>query len=207
MATAKDNKILMGLENVHWFELTETTDTDGVVTTSYGTSHSWPGAVNLALSPEGDGEAFYADNGIYYMPGENVGYSGDLESALIPEDLKKYALGRESDSAGVVIETSQGAKKAFAITADLTGDQKARRIVLYKCFLARPQIQGSTKTNSNTPQTEVATLTVVPRADFTTVKRGTETLQEHLVQAATNAATNAEAYSAWHTAPYTPAYT
>lgn len=204
---AKDNKILMGLENVHYFELTETVKEDGSIETTYGAAKVWPGAVNLSLSPEGDGEAFYADNGIYYMPGENVGYSGDLESALIPEDLKKYALGREADSAGVVVETSQGGKQAFAITADLTGDQKARRVVLYKCFLARPAIQGTTKTNSNAPQTEIATLTVVPRADFTSIKRGTETFEEHLVQAATNAETNAEAYSAWHTSPYTPAYT
>lgn len=206
MATATENKILMGLENVHWFELTETVGENGNVTTTYGAAHSWPGAVNLALSPEGDGDPFYADNGIYYMPGENVGYSGDLETALIPEDLKKYALGRSADTAGVVIETSQGTKKAFALTADLGGDAKARRVVLYKCYLSRPGINGSTKTNSNAPQTETATLTAVPRADYVTITRDGASVEEHLVQAATNAATNAEAYTAWHTAPYTPSF-
>lgn len=201
------NKVLLGLENVHWFELTESTNAQGAVETTYGAAHSWPGAVNLAMDPAGDGEPFYADNGIYYMPGENVGYTGTLENALIPEDLEEYALGQIVDDNDVVVETSQGPKKAFAITADLTGDEKARRIVFYKVFLTRPSVNAQTKSGSNTPQTNSAALTAVPRADFTTVYRNGQAVQEHLVKASTSASSNAEAYNGWHTAPYTPEVT
>ena len=199
------NKVLLGLENVHWFELTEAADAQtGAITTTYGAAHAWPGAVNLAMDPAGDGDPFYADNGVYYMPGENVGYAGTLENALIPEELEEYALGQLVDDDDVLVETSQGPKKAFAITADLTGDEKARRIVFYKVYLTRPSVNAATKTDSNAPQTNSATLTAVPRADFTELKRGTATVQEHLVKAATTASTDDTVYAGWHTAPYTP---
>ena len=201
-----ENKIMMGLENVHWFELTET-EVEGVISTTYGTAHRWPGAVNLSVDPQGDSDPFYADNGIYFMSGENVGYAGNLETAVIPEELKEYALGRVTDDKGVSIETSQGPKKAFAITADLTGDAKARRVVFYKVFMGRPTIAAGTKTNSNTPQTETAPLTCVPRTDYVKVYRDGEEREERLVHAATKAGTNAAAYSAWHTAPYVPEVT
>lgn len=209
MSTAEDNKILMGLENVHWHEMEETIDpeTNELVTT-YGAVHRWKGAVNLSVDPQGDGEPFDADNGIYYMPGENAGYGGNLETALIPEDLKAYALGRLSDDAGVMLETSNGPKRAFAITADLTGDQRARRVVFYKVYMGRPTVKGETKkSGSNAPSTETAPITCVPRADYVTVIRNGEQRQERLVHAATNKATNAEAYNAWHTKPYTPVMT
>lgn len=202
------NKVLLGLENVHWFELTESIDsTTGEVTTTYGSAKSWPGAVNLAMDPAGDGDPFYADNGIYFMPGDNVGYSGTFENALIPEDLEEYALGQTVDDNDVMVETSQGQKKAFALTADLTGDEKARRIVFYKCFLTRPSVNAQTRADSSAPQTNSVTLTAVPRADYTSIKRGTETVQEHLTKAATTASTDETTYNGWHTAPYTPEYT
>lgn len=200
------NKVLLGLENVHWFELTETI-TNGEVATTYGSAHSWPGAVNLAMDPAGDGDPFYADNGIYFMPGDNVGYSGTFENALIPEDLEEYALGQTVDDNDVMVETSQGQKKAFALTADLTGDEKARRIVFYKCFLTRPSVNAQTRADSSAPQTNSVTLTAVPRADYTSIKRGIKTVQEHLTKAATTASTDETTYNGWHTAPYTPAYT
>lgn len=200
------NKVLLGLENVHWFELTETI-TNGEVVTSYGSAHSWPGAVNLAMDPAGDGDPFYADNGIYFMPGDNVGYSGTFENALIPEDLEEYALGQTVDDNDVMVETSQGQKKAFALTADLTGDEKARRIVFYKCFLTRPSVNAQTRADSSAPQTNSVTLTAVPRADYTSIKRGTKTVQEHLTKAATTASTDDTTYAGWHTAPYAPEYT
>ena len=207
MANSKENKVLIGLENFHWFPLTLGEGENGEVTVNYGAGSAAPGTVNFTMNPEGDGEPFYADNGIYFMPGDNVGYSGDWEQALIPEDLKEYALGTTTDDAGVVVETSQGPKKAFAITGDLTGDAKARRVVFYMCYLSRPTVGGSTKAGSSTPNTETVTITAVPRPDYVKVKRDGELVDEHLVKAYTKAATNAEAYATWHDAPYTPAYT
>lgn len=202
-----DNKVMLGLENFHWFPITETEGEDGKIVTTYGEGKAVRGTVNFTMNPEGDGDPFYADNGIYYMPSENVGYSGDWELALVPEELKEYALGTTTDDAGVVVETSQGMKKAFAITGDLTGDVKARRVCFYKCYLSRPGVGGATKSNSNTPQTETVTITAVPRSDVVSIKKGDETVEEHLVKSYTKAATNPEAYNNWHKSPYTPAYT
>lgn len=201
-----ENKIMMGVENIHWFPLTET-EVDGEITTSYGESNSWPGTVQLGADPAGDSDAFYADNGIYFMSGDNVGYTLSLENCKIPEDLEKYALGLAVDNNGILVETSQGQKKAFALTADLTGDKKARRVAFLKCFLQRPSESATTRSNQNTPQTTTYSIVAVPRADFTKVVRDGEVTEEHLVKLATTAAANAEAYANWHKSVQVPAFT
>ena len=46
-----------------------------------------PGAVSIALDPNGEPESFYADGIEYYIIANNMGYDGDLELALIPESF------------------------------------------------------------------------------------------------------------------------
>ena len=65
-------KVKYGLKNVHYAIVTETTDSTGAVTSSYGTVKAWPGAVNISLDAQGDDTPFYADDGTYYMAAENV---------------------------------------------------------------------------------------------------------------------------------------
>ena len=68
----------------------------------YGTPIAIPGAVSLSLDPTGENTPFYADGVEYYTISNNMGYSGDLEIALIPEsfrvDILKESLVSRYDS-------------------------------------------------------------------------------------------------------------
>lgn len=202
---ANENKVMMGLENIHWWPLESETE-EGVPT--YGAVSKWPGAVGFTQTPVGDSDPFNADNGIYFMSGDNSGYEITLDTAKIPEDLEEYGLGLARDNNGLLIETDHAVLQPFALAGDLTGDKKARRVIFYKCFLKRPETAANTKTSQgNTPQTTNAQIVAVPRADVVKIKRGDEVTEEHLVKTATTASTSAEAYNAWYTTPQVPAFT
>ncbi|MBQ4202638.1 MAG: hypothetical protein II655_02945, partial [Thermoguttaceae bacterium] len=70
----------------------------------YGTPIAIPGAVSLSLDPTGENTPFYADGVEYYTISNNMGYSGDLEIALIPESFRVDILKESPDSNKVLIE-------------------------------------------------------------------------------------------------------
>lgn len=111
MADTK-NKVRFGLKNLHYALVTVDNDTGDV---TFGTPVAWPGAVNLSLDPEGDTESFYADDMIYYTTVANNGYSGDLETALIPDSFRTDILKETEDSNGVLVENSQVEAEHFAL--------------------------------------------------------------------------------------------
>ena len=80
--------IKFGLKNVHYAIVTETT-TSGTTTSSYGTVKPWPGAVSLSMQASQDKTVFRADDSDYYVSYGEGQYTGTLETALIPEELKK----------------------------------------------------------------------------------------------------------------------
>lgn len=160
------NKIKYGLRNVYYAVATE--GAGGVLT--YGTPVRIPGAVNLSISPEGESEPFYADDIIYYQSQSNNGYTGTLEVALLPDSFLTDVLGDTVDSSDVVIESAAAVSKEFALMFEFQGDVNATRHVLYRCKAARPEVAGSTKEASVTPQAETLDLTVMPRINDQLVK-------------------------------------
>ena len=156
-------KIKFGLKNVHYAIVTETTNASGAIETSYGAVKAWPGAVNLSLDAQGGDNPFYADDGVYYMLQDNNGYSGDFESALIPEDVYTSVMGQTKDGNGVYTETNNDTKKFVAFMFEFTMDASARRFLLYRCSLSRPSIASATKGESVEAQTETVTITATPR--------------------------------------------
>ena len=80
------NKVKYGLKNVHYALVTETVSS-GVTTSSYGTVKAWPGAVSLSMSSSASKSVFRADDSDYFVTYGEGGYEGDLETALIPEDI------------------------------------------------------------------------------------------------------------------------
>lgn len=153
------NKVKFGLKNVHYAVVT----TDSAGKESYGKPVAWPGAVNLSLDAEGDTNSFYADDIAYYVTVSNNGYSGDFESALIPESFKTDVMGWKKNSNGVIVETADAVPKEFALLFEFTGDASMVRHVLYNCKATRPSISGKTKEDSVDVQTDTLSLTATPR--------------------------------------------
>lgn len=151
-----DNKVKYGLKNVYYAPITAEA-VDG--TPTYGTPVAWPGAVNLSLDAEGDSSAFRADNIDYYVTASNNGYSGSLETALIPDHFRKAILGEKEDSAGMIVEDAEAAPVPFALLFQFEGDHKATRHVMYKCVATRPSVASETTDETIEPVTEEIDLT------------------------------------------------
>lgn len=193
------NKVKYGLKNVHYALVTETV-TSGVTSSSYGTVKAWPGAVSLSMDSNAEKGGFRADDSDYFVTYGQGGYEGDLESALVPEDIKTSVLGFKTDDNGILVEdeASFSTNVYVAMMFEFQGDQNAKKHCLYKVSLSRPSIASQTtgENGSIEPQTETLTLTAVPRAD-----------EDHLIHAETGDSTDAAVVAAWYTAVPVPTFT
>lgn len=159
------NKVKYGLKNTHYAVVTEV---NGIV--SYGTPKAIPGAVNLTLSAAGENVTFYADDRAYYEENTNDGYEGSIEMALIPDDFRVDVLGDTIDSNGALIENANAKPKKFALMYEFDGDSKKTRHVLYSVLPTRPNLEGSTRTNTKEPKTETMDISARPAIDTSDVK-------------------------------------
>lgn len=187
------NKVKYGFKNIHWAPATVASD--GTIT--YGDWTKWPGAVTIGLSPQGEITPFYADNIDYFDSNGNTGYNGDVETALIPEALKEYALGEIKHTDGVAYEDTDAQLKHFALAFEFTGDVNAIRHIFYNCTMSRPGVEGQTKGGTTDPQTETTTIT----ASSGVFTIGGE--QKNIVKGRCADKTS-EAYSEWYTKVHIP---
>lgn len=159
-------KVKFGLRNTHYAVVTETADpSTGEITSTYGTVKAWPGSVNFSLDAAGEDTPFYADDTIYENISSNTGYTGTLESALIPEDVYTAVFSQTKNNDGLVIETADDTKKYIALMTEFQMDASARRYCFYRCMLTRPSVTGATIEAAATPQTETVNITISPRPD------------------------------------------
>lgn len=186
---ADTNKIKYGIKNCYY--AVATIGTNGAAT--YSTPVALPGAVSISMSAEGDTSPFYADNIVYFTSVANNGYSGDLELAKIPDTFLKDCLGYIQDGAGVLVEDANAVPAHFALMFQFEGDAHAKRSVLYNCVATRPEVSGSTKTESIEPQTE--TISIVATTVYNTV------LDTDIVKASVSESTTG-AYTTWTSAVY-----
>ena len=159
------NKVKYGLKNVHYAPVTES---NRVV--SYGTPKAIPWAVNLTLSAAGENVQFHADDSVYYEENTNNGYEGSLEIALIPDDFRIDILGDTVDSNGAIVENADVKPKKFALMFEFSGDSKKTRHVCYNVLPSRPDVSGSTTTNTKEPKTETMNIAARPAIDTSDVK-------------------------------------
>lgn len=194
------NKVKYGLKNVHYALVYESVNTSGEPVSTYGDVKSWPGAVNLSLSSSASKTVFRADDSDYFVTYGQGGYEGDLESALVPEDIKTAVLGFQTDDDGILVEStgSFSTNKYIAMMFEFDGDQRQTKHCLYKVSLSRPSIASQTTGENGQidPQTETLTLTAGPRCDA-----------DHYIHAETATNTDAEATAAWYTAVPVPTFT
>ena len=168
------NTYKYGLSNVFYALIEEKIDeTTGAITTEYGTPKAWPGAVSVSFSAQGGNDPFYADNGVYAMLNNNNGYSGDFESALIPEDILVSVLGQHKDATtGLIYESGDDKNGEFALMFQFEGDAEATRHVFYRCTLTRPNVEGSTQGENKEVKTESVTITCMKRKDADHLTKG-----------------------------------
>ena len=183
-----NNKVKFNICNCHYAlqKLSE----EGELT--FDTPVPMPGAVSLALDPNGEPESFYADGIEYYIIANNMGYDGDLELALIPESFRTDVLKEEADTNEVLVENANVETGAFALLFEFDGDIRKIRHVLYNCSARRPKIEGKTNEESREVQTETLTVKARPMADG-------------YVKAKTGNTTDATTYADWYKAVYVPA--
>lgn len=205
MPEKKEAKVFYGLSNVHYAKLTETTDAQGNVVTSYGTPKKWPGAVNIQLDPSGNPTFFSADNIAYYALSNNRGYEGDFESAMIPEDIKVDAIGEQEDDNGLIVETDKDEISYFALMFEFQTDISARRYCFYKvCLASRPAVASNTvDVNGDLEvKTETVSFRAVPRTDAVSI----DGVEKHLIKACTGKNTDPQAYADFYSAVPEPSF-
>lgn len=187
------NKVKYGLKNVHYALCTIDASTN---TATYGTVKAWPGAVSLSLDAEGGTTKFRADNIDYWVGQSNNGYSGDYESALVPDDFRKEILGeiQPDGHTGILVEDAGAKTKYFALMFQFEGDESAAKHVIYKCSATRPGLNGQTTDEEIEPQTETLTITAGAIHNAT--------LNKDIVKA--RCASGDDAYSGWFSAVWQP---
>ena len=178
------NKVKFGLKNVHYAPLTFS---DGVP--SFATPVAIPGAVSLSLSINGEPENFYADNGVYFVINNNMGYEGDLEVALIPESFRTGPLGEVLDANNVLVEKADRQLSPFALLFEFDGDQKHIRHVLYNCTASRPSVESATKEDTIEVKTETLNIKAAP-------------LPDGVIKAKTGDNTDSTVYEGWYGSVY-----
>lgn len=186
------NKVKYGLKNVHWAKVTF--DDDGAPI--FGNVHAWPGAVNMSLDAQGEPSIFYADDVQYYVVNNNNGYSGDFESALIPDLFRKEILNEIEDSNGVLIEDADAPSVHFALMFEFTGDKRNVRHVVYNNTATRPSISSKTREESTEVQTESLSITSSPVY--------LAALRKNVVKANSGDNVTTAAYNNWYNAVYQP---
>ena len=163
---ATANKVQFGLKNVHYAVVTETPDpTTGEIESTYGAVKSWPGAVNLTLEASSEQNIFYADDQAYYTTNGALVYTGELETAMIPEDVEVNVLGHTKDSKGGIVEKDTDVTKYIALLFEFNGDQGATKHTLYRVMLGRPSTEGSTSEDTVEVQTQTVSFTASARPD------------------------------------------
>lgn len=186
------NKIKYGLKNVYY--AVATIAANGSAT--FETPVAIPGAVSLSLEPSGENNPFYADNIVYWVGNGNSGYSGDLEIARVPDSFKTDILKQIADAKGVLIEDINSELVHFALLFQFEGDVKATKHVMYNCTCTRPQVNGATKEDSVTPQTE--TLTISAASIYV------DAIKKDITKAEAGETADATTYDGWFTAVYVP---
>ena len=181
------NKVKYGLSNVYYAVISKD-ENDNI---TYGTPVKWPGAINLNATASGETSTMYGDNMPYFEVTANNGYTGTLETALVPESFRKDILGELEATSGIIYEKSDVIAKQFALLFQFEGDETATRHVLYNCTASRPDVASQTKEASITPVTETLNFSALPRPnDYITKGRITDTTKE--------------AYTNWFTAVQMP---
>lgn len=196
--TATQNKVYYGLKNIFWFGVTETFDqSTGKTTSSYTTPAPWKGGVSFTGTPQGAKTVFRADDMNFFVANGNGGYSGDMVTARIPDEVREFLGFEKRDADGIGYETGDSGteEKYIGLLFQFAADQKAIRHGFLRCSLTRPAISGETTPEGDAPNVkgETTTVTITPRPD-----------DDHLLHIFADPRTDVAKYNAWFNAVQLP---
>ena len=181
------DKIKFSVKNVHY--AVKQTAENGTV--SYAKPVKIPGAVSLAMNPNGEVTQFYADGILYFNAESNNGYTGDLVVAYFPESFLVDVLGYTKDSSGVLVENANAIPKEFALLCEEQGDASGTKFRFFNVATTRPKRELKTKEKNINPQTQSVSITMSP-------------LEDGKVLAMTGTETTDEAKNSWYTSVHMP---
>lgn len=158
MATTNENKVEFGLKNSHYAIVTD----DGNKYT-YEKPVALKGSTELSSDPEGDSNAFYADDSDYYDSVSNQGYSGKLTLARVTDQFMQDVFGEVKDTAtGIQMDNTDAQPKKIALLFEFDGDSKKRRHEFLNVTVTRPSVSSSTKSDKIEPNTVELSFTAAP---------------------------------------------
>lgn len=150
-------RVKFNVRNVYYAKMT-IGENDAV---SYAAPVAIPGAVTLALDPEGENSIFWADGERYYESYGNNGYSGNLEVAEFPDSFKQDILGYVKDATtGKLTEFSDVEPEHFALLFQMDGSPEKTRFVFYNVLPSRENVDAETTTETKEPKTESIDISV-----------------------------------------------
>lgn len=155
MADTAKNKVKYGLSNCHIAPIDPATG-------EYEAVIKLPGIIKFTSSPEGNSTVLYADDMAYYVAQSNNGYTGELETADIPDDVLALILGNKTDANGIVYESAADQGKNFALLFEIKGDVKKRRVAYYNCSASRPETENETNSEDIKFANDKIKLTMIP---------------------------------------------
>lgn len=151
---SNENKVKFGLKRVAF--AIATIAPDGSAT--YGKPITFPGARALSMEPQGTGEAWYSDDGVYYYNTAPSARQGDLEMARMIDSFKEHVLKYVQDTNGLLLEDMNPETVHFALLFETMNDRKPRRYVMYNCVATAPAVGSTTNEGSKEPQTETTSI-------------------------------------------------
>ncbi len=154
---ANEKKVVkFGLKNLHYAMIDEDTG-------EYGTPVRVPGAVNINVTAEGDSNTFNADDGAFFVSNANNGYTGSIEIASMPDQMKIDLLGCVKDGNGMILEPTDAIAKSAALMFEVSSNLEPQRFLFYSVTLSRPAIEANTTSDSIEPDTTTLDFTAVAK--------------------------------------------
>ena len=187
------NKIFYGISNVYYSVVTETLNTAGQWTETYGTPKALKGAVGITLPASNEDIQFAADNDAnYFMQKVFTGYSGGtLELRELDDTFRKDVFGNAADTNNVLKEKITDSPKYIALLFQFEGDSTNTRYCLYRVSVGLPDTTSQTKT------------TTIPEVTLSLPLTAGGRLSDGLVKTKVDAAITTQ-YNAWFSAVYEP---
>lgn len=164
-------RVRFGISNVYYAEATE--GAGGALT--YATPVPIPGAKSASFSPAGSEFQEHADNVTWYATTTNNGYTGtiEFEDTKACDEFMANVLGHTVGTDGTILEKSNDVSKEFALMFqfELAGaTETGKRGCFYRVTASRANLEGQTKEDSITVNTNTVNFTALPRINDGAIK-------------------------------------